>query len=119
MYIPSCTDITDHTMSYSQSKETGMWDTREPAQSILRSMLEAHGDKLKELQQKVEGGSGTLYDLCSLEDNATDVRTHLHVTAINQNVMLLVSLLLFLVAAHCIDTSLQQSGWLYSKNFLN
>lgn len=74
MYVPSCSDITHHTQSYSQSQETGMWDTREPAQNILRSVLEAHGDKLAELPQKLEGGRGTLRDLCALGDNASDVR---------------------------------------------
>lgn len=51
-----------------------MWDTREPAQNILRSVLEAHGDKLAELPQKLEDGKGTLYDLCSLGENSSDVR---------------------------------------------
>lgn len=74
MYVPTCSDITHHTQSYSQSKETGMWDTREPAQNILKSVLEAHGTKLKELPQKLEGGSGTLHDLCNLGDNSSDVR---------------------------------------------
>jgi hypothetical protein len=74
IYVPNCSDITHHTMSYSQNKQTGMWDTREPAQVILRSVLEAHGNQLKELPQKLEGGSGTLYDLCNLGDSASDVR---------------------------------------------
>jgi hypothetical protein len=74
MYIPDCQEITHHTVGYSQSKETGMWDTREAAQNILRSVLRAHGKQLQELPQRLEGGSGTLHDLCDLGDSATDVR---------------------------------------------
>jgi hypothetical protein len=73
MYVPDCTDITLHNSSYSQSKETGMWDTREAAANILRSMLAAHGERLGELPQQLPGGSGSLRDLAALGDNATNV----------------------------------------------
>jgi len=74
MYIPDCSDVTVKNMSYTQNPETQMYDTRDAAQNILRAVLEAHGDALKELPQQVAGGAGSLYDLASLDDTATDVR---------------------------------------------
>lgn len=73
MYIPDCSDITWKNMSYSQNPETGMYDTRDAAQNILRAVEEAHGSTLKSLPQQVAGGSGSLYDLAALDDTATDV----------------------------------------------
>eukprot|EP00892_Ulva_mutabilis_P000041 jgi/Ulvmu1/10037/UM059_0087.1 len=74
MYVPDCSDITFKNMSYTQNPETEMYDTRDAAQNILRAVLDAHGSALKELPQQVAGGSGSLYDLVSLDDTATDAQ---------------------------------------------
>lgn len=74
MYIPDCAEVTMRNMFYSRNEETGMFDTRDTAQNILRSMAEAHGKQLERLPQQVEGGKGTLFDLVSLPGSATNVR---------------------------------------------
>lgn len=72
LYIPDAQDITMRNMFYSKNLDTGMFDTRDAAQNILRALAEAHGEQLRQLPQQVEGGSGTLLDLCSLPDSASD-----------------------------------------------
>jgi hypothetical protein len=74
MYVPDCQDITTRNMFYSRSDATGMYDTRDAAQNILRSVAEAHGKQLRRLPQQVEGGAGSLLDLCTLSESASDVR---------------------------------------------
>jgi hypothetical protein len=74
MYLPDCTDITFKNIYYKKNTETGMFDTRDAAQTILASMADAHRDQLKELPQTLEGGSGSLFDLCTLPDSASHVR---------------------------------------------
>jgi hypothetical protein len=74
MYIPDCQDITARTLIFSRNADTGMFDTRDAAQNILRAVAEAHRERLRDLPQQVPGGSGTLLDLCALPDGATDVR---------------------------------------------
>jgi hypothetical protein len=75
MYIPDLRDITERNFYYSKNEATGMFDTRDSAQIILQSMAEAHGEQLKALPQQLEGGKGTLLDLCTLTEHAPDVRT--------------------------------------------
>lgn len=74
MYVPDCQDVTHRNMFFSKNEETGMFDTRDAAQNILRAMLESHSDALKGLPQQLPGGSGSLYDLCNQPEAATDVR---------------------------------------------
>jgi hypothetical protein len=73
MYVPDCTDITLKNLFYRKNDETGMFDTRDSAQNILNSMVDAHRDQLKELPQTLEGGSGSLLDLCTLPESASHV----------------------------------------------
>jgi hypothetical protein len=74
MYVPDCQDITCRNMFYAKNEETGMFDTRDAAQNILWSVAESHKEQLKVLPQQLPGGNGSLLDLCSLTDAATDVR---------------------------------------------
>ena len=74
MYVPDCLDITHRNLFYSKNEETGMFDTRDAAQNILNAMAEAHREQLAVLPQQVEGGMGSLLDLCQLPDSASDVR---------------------------------------------
>ena len=74
LYIPNVADITHFNMYYSRNDDTGMFDTRDSAQNILSAVAAAHHEQLAALPQQLPGGSGTLLDLCTLTDSASDVR---------------------------------------------
>ena len=76
MYVPDCQDVTHRNMFYSRNESTGMFDTRDSARNILRSMLVSHGEQLKGMPQQLSDASGTLFDLVNQPEAAADVRFH-------------------------------------------